>query len=226
MIGDPIPTRHANMTVRNVGGAIIDLTTVGNPNDQLGCYWPGNGQLRYAFAGASGQARAGQRRSDGGGRKSARTAGRQRGERGVSRRRRRGRPGSYDVIISHGPEHDAVMMPLVVVEGEDAALVATLRRTVDTRGWVSSDFHSHATPSGDNTTSQLGRVQNLLCEQIEFAPCTEHNRVSSYSPLLERLGARADGDDQRPVPRGPSRGGRGRGPPIRRALQAVDQGQG
>jgi hypothetical protein len=68
--------------------------------------------------------------------------------------------------------------------------VATLRRTVDTRGWVSSDFHSHATPSGDNTTSQLGRVQNLLCEQIEFAPCTEHNRVSSYVPLLEQLGVR------------------------------------
>ncbi|MEI8319431.1 MAG: CehA/McbA family metallohydrolase, partial [Planctomycetia bacterium] len=99
-------------------------------------------------------------------------------------------PGSYDVIISHGPEHDAVMTTLVVVEGEDAELVATLLRTVDTRGWVSSDFHSHATPSGDNTTSQLGRVQNLLCEQIEFAPCTEHNRVSSYSPLLDRLGAR------------------------------------
>ncbi len=99
-------------------------------------------------------------------------------------------PGSYDVIISHGPEHDAVMTTLDVVEGKDAALVATLRRTVDTRGWVSSDFHSHATPSGDNTTSQLGRVQNLLCEQIEFAPCTEHNRVSSYSPLLDRLGVR------------------------------------
>jgi len=99
-------------------------------------------------------------------------------------------PGSYDVVVSHGPEHDAVMTTLDVVAGQDAALVATLRRTVDTRGWVSSDFHSHATPSGDNTTSQLGRVQNLLCEQIEFAPCTEHNRVSSYSPLLERLGAR------------------------------------
>ena len=54
VIGDTLPNRHANMTVRNVGGAIIDLTTVGDPNDQLGCYWPGNGQLRYAFAGASG----------------------------------------------------------------------------------------------------------------------------------------------------------------------------
>jgi len=99
-------------------------------------------------------------------------------------------PGNYDVIISHGPEHDAVMTTLDVSEGQSTALVATLQRTVDTRGWVSSDFHSHSTPSGDNTTSQLGRVQNLLCEQIEFAPCTEHNRVSSYLPILERLGVR------------------------------------
>ena len=38
VIGDTLPTRNANMTVRNVGGAIIDLTTVSHPNDQLGCY--------------------------------------------------------------------------------------------------------------------------------------------------------------------------------------------
>jgi hypothetical protein len=30
---------------------------------------------------------------------------------------------------------------------------------------------------------------NLLCEQIEFAPCTEHNRVSSYEAHLDVLAA-------------------------------------
>ncbi|MEO1991125.1 MAG: CehA/McbA family metallohydrolase [Pirellulales bacterium] len=97
-------------------------------------------------------------------------------------------PGSYDVIVSLGPEYDAVFLPLVVEAGKDSSLEAVLRRSVDTRGWVSSDFHSHASESGDNTTSQLGRVQNLLCEHIEFAPCTEHNRISSYTPHLKRLG--------------------------------------
>ena len=29
---------------------------------------------------------------------------------------------------------------------------------------------------------------NLLCEQVEFAPCTEHNRLSTYDPHLHRLG--------------------------------------
>jgi hypothetical protein len=95
------------------------------------------------------------------------------------------------VVVSLGPEYDAVTLPLAVARGGETPLVATLRRVVDTSGWVSGDFHSHATPSGDNTTSQLGRVQNLLCEHIEFAPCTEHARIDSYSPLLERLGATA-----------------------------------
>jgi hypothetical protein len=60
---------------------------------------------------------------------------------------------------------------------------------VKTPGWVSTDFHSHSTPSGDNTTSQLGRVINLICEHIEFAPCTEHNRIDTYVPHLKKLGA-------------------------------------
>ena len=68
-------------------------------------------------------------------------------------------------------------------------LEAKLVRSVKTDGWISTDFHSHSSPSGDNTSSQLGRVLNLLCEHIEFAPCTEHNRLSTYDPHLKRLGA-------------------------------------
>jgi len=98
-------------------------------------------------------------------------------------------PGEYDVIISHGPEHDAVFTQIEVARGEETPLPAKLIRTVDTSGWVSADYHSHSSPSGDNTSSQLGRVLNLLCEHIEFAPCTEHNRVSSYEPHLKHLGA-------------------------------------
>ncbi|OYW12796.1 MAG: hypothetical protein B7Z55_18015, partial [Planctomycetales bacterium 12-60-4] len=70
----------------------------------------------------------------------------------------------------------------------DTSVASELRRSVNTEGWISSDFHSHASPSGDNTSSQLGRVINLVCEHIEFAPCTEHNRISTYVPHIERLG--------------------------------------
>jgi hypothetical protein len=98
-------------------------------------------------------------------------------------------PGTYEVIISHGPEYDAVYQRIEVRRGEVTPVEMTLVRTVDTPGWVSTDFHSHSSPSGDNTGSQFGRVLNLLAEHLEFAPCTEHNRLSSYAPHLKRLDA-------------------------------------
>jgi hypothetical protein len=98
-------------------------------------------------------------------------------------------PGSYEVIISYGPEYDAVFTRAEVVRGKESLLEAKLVHSVRTDGWISADFHSHSSPSGDNTSSQLGRVLNLLCEHIEFAPCTEHNRLSSYGPHLKRLGS-------------------------------------
>jgi hypothetical protein len=98
-------------------------------------------------------------------------------------------PGAYDVIVSHGPEYDAVFTRIDVARGQESRLLATLTRTVRTDGWISADFHNHASPSGDNTASQFGRVLNLLCEHVEFAPCTEHNRISTYAPHLKRLGA-------------------------------------
>lgn len=97
-------------------------------------------------------------------------------------------PGTYDVVISHGPEYDAVFRKIEVSAGQETKLKATLKRTVNTPGWVSTELHSHSTPSGDNTSTQRGRVQNLVCEQLEFAPCTEHNRIDSYTPLLKEFG--------------------------------------
>lgn len=98
-------------------------------------------------------------------------------------------PGKYDVIVSYGPEYDAFYGEIDVARGQETPLRAVLVHSVQTPGWISADFHSHSSPSGDNTTSQLGRVLNLLCEHLEFAPCTEHNRVSSYSEHLKRLAA-------------------------------------
>ena len=97
--------------------------------------------------------------------------------------------GKYQVIISYGPEFDAVFTQVEVISGKETPLAAKLVRSVNTKGWISTDFHSHSSPSGDNTSSQLGRVLNLLAEHIEFAPCTEHQRIDSYVPHLKRLGA-------------------------------------
>ncbi|RMG41362.1 MAG: hypothetical protein D6725_01470 [Planctomycetota bacterium] len=96
-------------------------------------------------------------------------------------------PGRYRLVISHGPEFDAVFREVTIPPAGTLELRERLRRSVDTTGWVSSDFHSHSSPSGDNTASQLGRVVNLVCEHIEFAPCTEHNRIDTYVPHIKKL---------------------------------------
>ncbi|MEZ6031834.1 MAG: hypothetical protein R3C17_01985 [Planctomycetaceae bacterium] len=88
--------------------------------------------------------------------------------------------GEYDVTVSHGPEYNAEFTKLIVHHGKTTELKIKLPRVVETPGWVSADFHSHSSPSGDNTSSQRGRVLNLAAEHIEFAPCTEHNRISTY----------------------------------------------
>lgn len=47
VIAKPVATRNANMTVKNVGGCVIDLTMTEQPNDQLSCYYPGGGRHSY-----------------------------------------------------------------------------------------------------------------------------------------------------------------------------------
>jgi hypothetical protein len=101
-------------------------------------------------------------------------------------------PGNYTVNVMHGPEYDLERRALVIKRHTTNRLDVSLRRSVDTAGWMSADFHGHSRPGGDNSADQRGRVLNLLAENIEFAPCTEHNRIDSYAPHLKALGAEKD----------------------------------
>src|SRR5690242_6278656 len=47
VVAQPIAGRNANMTVRNVGGAIIDLTRTDRQNDQLSAFYPGGKQMDW-----------------------------------------------------------------------------------------------------------------------------------------------------------------------------------
>ena len=99
--------------------------------------------------------------------------------------------GEYEITVSRGSEYHADFRTLKVEDGQTTEMAVKLARVVETAGWVSADFHSHSSPSGDNTSSQLGRVLNLIGEHIEFAPCTEHNRISTYEQHLGQLNAKA-----------------------------------
>ena len=97
-------------------------------------------------------------------------------------------PGKYRVIVTRGIEYSHLIREVEVGSGAEAKVAGQLERLVDTRGWVSADYHNHSTPSGDNTTGTDDRIINLVAEHIEFAPTTEHNRLYDWRPHIEKLG--------------------------------------
>ncbi|MFW6125144.1 MAG: hypothetical protein ACOC46_03260 [Pirellulales bacterium] len=58
VVANPVEGRNANMTVRDAGGSIIDLTLTGRQNDQLSAFYPGAREHALRFAGVSAQAPA------------------------------------------------------------------------------------------------------------------------------------------------------------------------
>ncbi len=97
-------------------------------------------------------------------------------------------PGTYLARITRGPEFDMLEKTVEVQPGQSVKVSGSLKRTVDTRGWISTDYHAHSTPSGDNYCNTDDRIINLVAEHIEFAPATEHNRIYDWQPHIERLG--------------------------------------
>jgi hypothetical protein len=97
-------------------------------------------------------------------------------------------PGKYLLRITRGPEYDLNEQVVEVARGQTTHVTGSLKRTVDTQGWVSADFHSHSTPSGDNYCNTDDRIIDHVAEQIEFAPTTEHNRIYDWQPHIDRLG--------------------------------------
>ena len=97
-------------------------------------------------------------------------------------------PGDYRVVVTRGIEFGHLEKEIQLRPGRTEKIRGLLRRLVDTEGWVSTDFHNHSTPSGDNVTNSRDRVINLAAEHIEFAPTTEHNRLYDWQPFIDELG--------------------------------------
>lgn len=97
-------------------------------------------------------------------------------------------PGRYRLVATHGIEFDHVARDIEVTPGAVTEVRVELHRLLETPGWVSTDFHNHSTPSGDNYCGTDDRVINLAVENVEFAPTTEHNRLYDWTPHIRSLG--------------------------------------
>ncbi|MFM7604092.1 MAG: hypothetical protein ACKO8Z_02695, partial [Prosthecobacter sp.] len=97
-------------------------------------------------------------------------------------------PGKYQVVVVRGPEFSHIAKDITVEAGKIVEFKGTLRRLVDSKGWISADFHNHSTPSGDNVCDTDGRLINIAAEHLEFTPTTEHNRLYDWEPTIKALG--------------------------------------
>jgi len=97
-------------------------------------------------------------------------------------------PGQYRIVVTRGIEYGHLVRQIKLEPEGTLTIKGTLKRLVDTKGWVSADYHNHSTPSGDNTCGTDDRIINLAAEHIEFAPTTEHNRLYDWRPHIEKLG--------------------------------------
>jgi len=96
--------------------------------------------------------------------------------------------GTYDVYVSRGPEWDLYVARRVTVGAKGARLSARLRHVVNSDGWISADFHVHASSSSDSRVPMHDRIYEFLSDGVEIITSTDHNVISDYAPLIQELG--------------------------------------
>lgn len=97
-------------------------------------------------------------------------------------------PGKYRLTASRGPEYATTAVAVVLAPRESVQRTLTLRRVVDTAGYLSTDFHQHTSLSADAPVAARDRVVSNAAEGVEVAVATEHNVVADFEPVVRELG--------------------------------------
>jgi hypothetical protein len=98
------------------------------------------------------------------------------------------RPGIYEVHSSRGPEYDTDVNLVELVPGRTVTLSHTLRRVVDTAGYVAADMHLHSENSHDSAMNLDERVRSVSAEGVEWAVSSDHNFITDFAPAVAEAG--------------------------------------
>ena len=99
-------------------------------------------------------------------------------------------PGRYRVVVVRGPEYGHLSEEITVQPNQESVFKGVLKRLVDTKGWISADFHNHSTPSGDNVCDTDGRLVNIGFQAFFLAMFVAGAWVLGDSPEAD-IGAAA-----------------------------------
>ncbi|MBL7685560.1 MAG: CehA/McbA family metallohydrolase [Deltaproteobacteria bacterium] len=97
-------------------------------------------------------------------------------------------PGSYEIFVLRGPEYSMFKQRITVAPDATASVQATLKKVVDTSGYVSGDFHIHGINSPDSPFGQEARVNFGLAEGLDIMVSADHDAVTNYQEYIDKMG--------------------------------------
>lgn len=101
--------------------------------------------------------------------------------------------GQWDLYFSHGLEYTVVKKHLDITFPVGQQKI-TLKRAIDTTGYLSADFHIHARPSFESSLQPGGlptledRVITYLAEGVEIMGSSDHQCIVDYASTIAQLG--------------------------------------
>ena len=98
-------------------------------------------------------------------------------------------PGRYRVIASRGPEFHLTESVIDARAGKTLDLeIEPPTRAVELEGWLGADLHVHSALSDDTGLALRERLAAFQAQGADVIVSTEHDQVTDYAPVLERMG--------------------------------------
>ncbi|MCI0534557.1 MAG: CehA/McbA family metallohydrolase, partial [Verrucomicrobiales bacterium] len=89
--------------------------------------------------------------------------------------------GEYNVYVTRGMEWSRLRLPMSATRSAPPRLDVTIRREVDTTGFIAADTHIHTvTYSKHGDASIDERMITIAAEGVELAVATDHNHHTDY----------------------------------------------
>ncbi len=97
--------------------------------------------------------------------------------------------GEYDLLGYRSFRHElAEHEGLVLEAGESSSVELVIPLAYETPGWLTADFHSHASPSMDGKCTMEDRLLQVAAGDLQMLVATAHDAVPDFQSPLEALG--------------------------------------
>lgn len=92
--------------------------------------------------------------------------------------------GRYRVIAGRGFEYELATQEVDVMANGTTMVRPVLRRSVDTTGAMSGDFHIHTNRSPDAPDPARYKLASMIADGLEIAVRTDHEYVMDFEPVI------------------------------------------